>query len=51
MRILGKIAFRFLHGAELLAPSAVRLGGRLTRLAAWIEDRRTRLTILSVLAD
>ncbi|MBY0276645.1 hypothetical protein K2Z84_14995 [Candidatus Binatia bacterium] len=51
MRLLGQIALGCLHGAELLTPSAVRLGERLARFSSWVEDRRTRLAIDSVLAD
>lgn len=51
MRILGQIALGCLHGAERFAPSAVRLGERLARFSNWVEDRRTRIAIFSVLAD
>ena len=51
MQILGQIALGCLHGAERFAPSAVRLGERLARFSNWVEDRRTRLAIFSVLAD
>lgn len=51
MKILGQIALGCLRGAELLAPPAARLGERLARFSSWIEDRRTRLAIYSVLAD
>lgn len=51
MKILGQIALGCLHGAELLSPSAVRLGEHLARFSSWVEDRRTRLAIFFVLAD
>ena len=51
MKILGQFALGCLHGAERLAPSAVRLGERLASLSSWVEDRRTRLAIFSILAD
>jgi predicted dienelactone hydrolase len=51
VKILGQIALGCLNGAERLAPSAVRLGERFARFSNWVEDRRTRLAIFSVLAD
>ena len=50
MKILGQIALGCLHGAERFAPSAVRLGERLARFSNWVEERRTRIAIFSVLA-
>ena len=51
MKTISMIALGCLSGAELLAPAAVRIGERLNRFSTWIEERRTRLAILSVIAD
>lgn len=51
MKAISMIALGCLNGAELLAPAAVRLGERLERFSIWLEERRTRLAILSVIAD
>jgi hypothetical protein len=51
MVIFGRIALGLLSGAELCAPAATRLGERLVRFSEWVEERRTRLTILATIAD
>ena len=48
MKIIRRIALTCRGGIERLAPG---LSERRARLARWIEDRKTRLAILSVLAD
>jgi len=51
MAIFGHIALGLLTGADRCAPAATWLGERLVGFADWIEERRTRLTILSTIAD
>ena len=51
MRILGRIALGVLDGADLCAPAATWLGARLVRFSDWVEDRKTRLTILATIVD
>ena len=48
MKIIRHIALGLRSGIERRAPG---FGERLARLSRWIEDRKTRLAILSVLAD